>query len=309
MCCGDCPRRSFHVVTNTRALSAADAYTVTREVADAVMHRFPGARIVLRGDSTLRAHLREEYDAVRDVVFPGLTPTLLLVPALPAAGRVTVDGVHLLERSGHRTPLHQTEYATDGDFAYRSSRLLDWAEERSHGLFPAANGSEVPLAELRARGGAVVHEALAASAARGGPAVCAPDAETPAGSRRDRGRAAGRVRPPDSPSSSAPPPPSQECWGSTLADTLLPMPRARSLLVVCGSYVPQTTRQLARLLAERPARSSSSRSRGCSAASGKAELARAAQAARESPRPRAASPSWPRPARAPPQPTTRRPPA
>ena len=30
------------------------------------------------------------------------------------------------------------------------------------------------------------------------------------------------------------------------------MPRARSLLIVCGSYVPQTTRQLARLLAERP---------------------------------------------------------
>jgi uncharacterized protein YgbK (DUF1537 family) len=275
------PEQSLHVVTNTRALSAASAYTVTREVAAAVMQRFPRARIVLRGDSTLRAHLREEYEAVRDVVFPGLTPRLLLVPALPAAGRVTVGGVHLLERSGRRMPLHQTEYATDGEFAYRSSRLLEWAEERSHGLFPAANGSEVPLAELRARGGAAVHEALAASTAHGGAAVCAPDAETCADlvAIADGLRAAQAAGLPVIVRSA---PTFAGVLGSTLAATLLPMPRARSLLVVCGSYVPQTTRQLACLLATRPGALVELDLSRLLGGERDRELARAAQAARES---------------------------
>ena len=111
----------------------------------------------------LRAHVREEYEAVRDVAFPGQTPVLLLVPALPAAGRVTIDGIHSLEHNGRRVPLHKTEYASDGAFAYRSARLLDWADERSDGLFKAARGSELGLAELRSRGEVAVREMLETS--------------------------------------------------------------------------------------------------------------------------------------------------
>ena len=79
-------------------------------------------------------------------------PVLLLVPALPSAGRVTVGGVHLFERDGRRTPLHETEFAHDGVFAYTSSRLLEWAEERSGGLFRAGDGRELSLEELRSDG-------------------------------------------------------------------------------------------------------------------------------------------------------------
>src|SRR5206468_11139000 len=102
-----------------------------------------------RGDSTLQAHLLEEYLAVRDVAFPGRTPPLLLVPALPYAGRITVGGVHLLERDGRRIPLHETEFAADPSFAYDDARLLQWAEDRSGGLFARAAGREIHLDELR----------------------------------------------------------------------------------------------------------------------------------------------------------------
>ena len=122
--------------------------------------RRPTPRLVLRGDSTLRGHLLEEYLGVRSVVAPGRWPVLLLVPALPAAGRITVDGVHLFVRDGVPTPLHETEYANDGVFAYASARLLDWAEERSDGLFRAGDGAELSLAALRAGGPAVVSDAL-----------------------------------------------------------------------------------------------------------------------------------------------------
>src|SRR5207248_9855916 len=92
------------------------------------------------------------------------------------AGRVTVGGVHLIGRDGRRLPLHETEYARDPSFSYRSARLLEWAEERSDGLFRAADGVEVPLERLRAEGGEAVAEALRSAAGR--PVAVVPDAET-----------------------------------------------------------------------------------------------------------------------------------
>ena len=120
-------RRAVHLVTNTRALPVASVQPLVEGAASAAVEGVPTARIVLRGDSTLRGHLLEEYLGVRSVIAPAGWPSLLLVPALPSAGRVTVGGVHFFEREGVRTPLHETEYARDGVFAYGSARLLDWA--------------------------------------------------------------------------------------------------------------------------------------------------------------------------------------
>jgi uncharacterized protein YgbK (DUF1537 family) len=245
------PERPFHVVTNTRAHTASEAYRLTRDVAAAVLRRFAAALLVLRGDSTLRAHVREEYEAVRDVAFPGLPPTLLLVPALPSAGRVTVDCVHLLDAGGRRTPLHETAYATDGAFAYHSAHLLEWAQERSDGLFAASRGVGVRLAELRARGGEAVREALATAAATAQPAACAPDAETVDDlvAIADGLRAAQADGIPVivrcAPTFAA-------ILSGTMATCLRAAPRARSLLVVCGSYVERTTSQLSQLEAAYP---------------------------------------------------------
>jgi uncharacterized protein YgbK (DUF1537 family) len=239
------PNRPFHVVTNTRAHSAGEAYRITCSVAVAVRETFADAQLVLRGDSTLRAHLREEYEAVRDVAFPRLSPALLLVPALPAAGRVTIDGIHSLEASGRRVPLHETSYAKDGRFSYSSARLLDWAEERSSGLFAAATGTAPGLAEIRSVGGLAVLNALLASAGAAGPSVCAPDAETV----DDLSAIATGLRAAQAegiPVIVRSAPTFAAVLGGTLARELLPVPRASSLLIVCGSYVAQTTKQLER---------------------------------------------------------------
>jgi uncharacterized protein YgbK (DUF1537 family) len=241
------PGRPFHLLTNTRAHSAEDAYAITRDAVTHVLERFPAAEILLRGDSTLRAHVKEEYDAVRDARWPGTAaPCLLLVPALPGAGRVTIGGVHWLARDGARRPIAETEYARDGSFRYRSSRLLDWAEERSGGYFDPSGGIEVPLAVLRRHGGTAVCRALTACAGRERPAVCVPDAEAHTDLRAiaDGLRAARAAGVPViarcAPSFAA-------VLCRTRATRLVPVPRAESVLVVCGSHVPQTTRQLASL--------------------------------------------------------------
>jgi uncharacterized protein YgbK (DUF1537 family) len=244
--------RAVHLITNSRALPPDRARTVVASAARAAVAGVPAADVILRGDSTLRGHLAEEYLGLRDAVLPGETPPLLLVPALPSAGRVTIDGVHLIERDGRRVPLHETEYAADGVFAYNDARLLEWAAQRSGGLFLFRRGRELALAELRGRGSESVVEAIAGVAAPGVPAVVAPDVETiddlAIVARGYEAAAAAGLR-----ALVRCAPAFAGVLARTTAAGLSPFPEARGgVLVVCGSYVPTTTRQLDRLLVDHP---------------------------------------------------------
>jgi uncharacterized protein YgbK (DUF1537 family) len=237
--------RSIHLMTNTRALDPRAAAELTRNAAYDAITAVPNVRLVLRGDSTLRAHLVEEYDAVRSVAFPSDQPALLLVPAMPSAGRVTRGGVHWLVRGGRAQPIAESQYAQDGDFRYRSSRLLNYAQERSGGRFPTSNGLEVPLARLLNDGPVAVADALESVAGRAG--VVVPDAVTAEHVERivaglllaeERGVP---VIARGSPTLAA-------VLGGGAAEHPVPLPDGSGgILVVCGSYVASTTRQLAEL--------------------------------------------------------------
>jgi uncharacterized protein YgbK (DUF1537 family) len=244
-------RRSVHLITNARALEPGDARLTVAAAARAALAQVPGARLALRGDSTLRAHLLEEYLGLCDALDRG-RPPLLLVPALPSAGRVTRGGVHLIERGGLVQPLHETEYAGDGVFAYTSARLLEWAEERSGGLFAASEGRELHLDELRAGGADAVTAALRDLARARRPAVLAPDAETEEDlATIAAGYAAAVQDGADVLVRSAPA--FAGILAGTAASGLVPTPTSDGrLLVVCGSWVPMSTRQLQALDAARP---------------------------------------------------------
>ena len=239
---------AIHLLTNSRAYPPDEARRVVREAAEAAVEALGRPRLALRGDSTLRAHLLEEYLGLSEAAFGGGTPPLLLVPALPPAGRLTIGGVHLLERDGTRMPLHETEYARDPSFSYGDARLLQWAEDRSGGFFPRSRGREIHLERLRGQGPTAVEAALLELAEAGKPAACAPDAETlddlaliAEGLRSAEAQGAEVVL------RSAP------TFVGVLAGNLAPhrvQPSsfAGGVLVVCGSWVPSSTRQLAALL-------------------------------------------------------------
>jgi uncharacterized protein YgbK (DUF1537 family) len=271
-------RRALHLLTNARALPAADVEPVVTSAAAAAAAGAPAAHVILRGDSTLRGHLREELLGLRAVVDPAGAAPLLLVPALPSAGRVTVDGVHLIVRDGARTPLHETEYARDGEFAYADARLLRWAEDRSGGLLPAADGVELSLHVLRSRGADAVAGAIEDLCAGGRPAALVPDVEITADlelvaagyARAAAGGARTLVR-------CAP------AFVGVLSGTTAAGPAAApvtdaGVLVVCGSYVPTTSRQLARLDAARPGCLVEVDVRALASDDADAEIARAAAA-------------------------------
>jgi uncharacterized protein YgbK (DUF1537 family) len=246
--------RAVHVLTNSRAYGAAEAGLLVASAAASARSHVAHARLILRGDSTLRGHVWEEYEALRSVVAPGREDVpLVLVPALPAAGRVTIDGVHLLERDGARVPLDRTEYARDGDLAYASADLARWADQRSAGRLAADDAVSVPLARLRGATGATeVADAIAAVARLGRPAVVVPDAETEGDLRTiaaglelaEQAGIAVIVR-------AAP------AFAAVLTGTSSPgfaaAPDAgHGVLVVCGSFVPTSTAQIEQLAEAHP---------------------------------------------------------
>jgi uncharacterized protein YgbK (DUF1537 family) len=238
---------SIHLLTNSRAFGSQDARALVRSAASAVATAMPTATIVLRGDSTLRGHVLEEYLGLRDVWQTECFPPLILVPALPSAGRVTIGGVQYLERDGERLPVHMTEFAHDGLFAYSSSRLLEWADERTAGLFKAQNGLEIGLDSLRLAGPQMLVDTVQKARTAPMPTAVSVDAETAEdveavaeGVRRAVAQGGAFI---------------VRC-GPTLAGALghatalsyADFPSSGQVLVVCGSYVQQSVRQLERLL-------------------------------------------------------------
>ena len=260
--------RSLHVLTNSRALDPEGARRVTRDAAAAAASALPGARVVLRGDSTLRAHVVEEYLAYVEVIAGGAHLPLVLVPALPGAGRTTRNGQHLIAG----VPLDETEYARDPDLGYSTARLLDWAQERSSGLFAASRGNVVTLEQLRAGGPGAVAEAIERARSRV-PAAVAVDAETD----EDLEVVAQGI--------AAAPPSCVRCApalvgalaGNTARTFATAAPLRPGTLVVCGSWVPLAARQLAALEHAHPGTSVRADPTRLLSGAGAGELERAAR--------------------------------
>jgi uncharacterized protein YgbK (DUF1537 family) len=151
---------TFAVLTNSRAAPEAEARAINMTIAQrlaAVAERLGvDVRVISRSDSTLRGHFPAEPEALAaGLEAAGVhTDAILVCPAFPHAGRVTVDDVHLVRWGERLTPVGETEYARDAAFGFRSSRLADWVRERAGAGVPVASLS---LEDLRCGG----HERVA----------------------------------------------------------------------------------------------------------------------------------------------------
>ncbi|WP_229925150.1 four-carbon acid sugar kinase family protein [Streptomyces sulfonofaciens] len=156
----------FFVLTNTRSLPPRDAAKRNREVVEACLQAAEpdGTRLVFasRGDSTLRGHFPLETDVIGQVVTArtGAVDVVVLAPAYTDAGRVTINGVHWLRTGGNLLPVADSEFARDATFGYRSSRLADWVAEKSAGRIPAGQVTEVTLDVIRDGTTEDLHERL-----------------------------------------------------------------------------------------------------------------------------------------------------
>lgn len=238
----------FYVLTNSRGLPTAAAQDLNREIARNLQaaSRAAGRAFVVasRSDSTLRGHYPAEIDALGEVL--GIRAHLV-VPAFFEGGRYTIEGVHYVREGDELVPAALTEFARDRDFGYAHSDLREWIEEKSRGRWRAGEVGAITLDDLRRGGPQAVSAKL--SAARG-PVV------TDAASYADLDvLVAGLLE--------------AEARGQSLlyrtaasfvrvragidprplltARELEEQARGRGVLIVVGSYVARTTRQIERV--------------------------------------------------------------
>jgi uncharacterized protein YgbK (DUF1537 family) len=156
------------VLTNTRSRSGRDAAALNALTAHGLsaVARRRGVRLQLisRSDSTLRGHVLAEVTALqaaRAELSGRGYDGVLLVPAFLEAGRVTAGDIHWARAGGELVPVGETEYARDAAFGYASSDLRDFVAEKSGGTVRARDVRSIGLADIRLGGPARVAGLLA----------------------------------------------------------------------------------------------------------------------------------------------------
>ncbi len=144
------------VLSNTRGMDAASAAAVTREIGvnlRAALARMEAAGepvqpvVVSRSDSTLRGHYPVETDVIEEVLGP--FDAHFLVPAFFEGGRLTRDGTHYLMVDGAPVPVHETEFARDSVFGFSTAFLPDYVAEKTAGRIAAEEVERFSLADVR----------------------------------------------------------------------------------------------------------------------------------------------------------------
>ena len=167
------PSPTFYVLTNSRSLPEEEAYAMNREVATNLAAAAEGTGtdfvVTSRGDSTLRGHFPAETDALAEGLGTDVDG-VILCPCYLEAGRLTADDIHWVRQGERLVPAGETEFARDASFGYSASNLRDWVEEKTAGRFPASEVISVGLADIREGGPERVAEILS-DVAGGRPVV------------------------------------------------------------------------------------------------------------------------------------------
>ena len=245
---------AFYVLTNSRSFTLDVAQSINTEIGrnlnEAARQVDCQFAVVSRSDSTLRGHFPGEVDALAKALekdFDGW----IITPFFPEGGRYTIDSVHYVDEGGWMIPAAETEFARDRVFGYQSSNLCRWVEEKTGGRVAAHDVSSVLIKDLR-EGGPERVASFLSQLQRGG--ICAVDAA----SYRDlevlvlgllRAEEQGKkflyrtaasfvqVR--------------SGLWPRALLTAAdLNMSEIGGGLIIVGSYVPRTSEQLEKLLAQ-----------------------------------------------------------
>lgn len=152
----------FYILTNSRSLPEPEARALNLEIAQNLSKAVGAAKtftVVSRSDSTLRGH----YPAETDVLNAELGPfdATLLVPYFEAGGRYTIDDIHFVAEGEDLVPASETPFASDAVFGYAASNMKDWVAEKTGGRIESASVQSITLSLIREGGPDVVAEFLA----------------------------------------------------------------------------------------------------------------------------------------------------
>lgn len=266
--------RAFFVVTNARAMPETQARTVsafiTRNLCEAARQAGVDFLIVSRLDSTLRGHFPADMRAIEAALAqdssdnpagdsagkPIPMPSgWIIAPLFLEGGRFTINDTQYVLDGEWLVPVGETEFARDSAFAFTSSNLRGWVEEKTASEAPADSVASVSIEDLRLGGPERVAAILSTLSNDG---VCVVNGASnrdmevfaqgmlrvESGGRRFLFRAAASFI--------------KALLGQTERPLLTPAELGMSegsadgdngMLIVVGSHVPRTTEQIAHLLA------------------------------------------------------------
>ncbi|GAB4560035.1 MAG: four-carbon acid sugar kinase family protein [Anaerolineae bacterium] len=148
-------QRCFYILTNSRSLTAAQAEELNALLGERLRQAWEATGrsfvVVSRSDSTLRGHFPGEVAALARTLrakFDGW----LIIPFFLEGGRYTVNNVHYVDEGGVLVPAGQTEFARDPAFGYRSSDLREWVAEKMGPPITPADVEAISLEEIRLGG-------------------------------------------------------------------------------------------------------------------------------------------------------------
>jgi uncharacterized protein YgbK (DUF1537 family) len=140
-------------------MSKEDAYSINLRLGRtaANLQRRVGGRVQLvsRSDSTLRGHLRAEITALVDARVAAGGPAydgVLLIPSYLEAGRFTAGDIQWATVDGRVLPVGDTEFAADRTFGFVHSELPRFIEEKYDGAVRAADVATLTLEDIRVGG-------------------------------------------------------------------------------------------------------------------------------------------------------------
>ncbi|KAG0460043.1 hypothetical protein HPP92_023171 [Vanilla planifolia] len=147
--------KCFFILTNSRSFSTEKAVSLTKDICrnvDTASKTLGGLNytVVLRGDSTLRGHFPEATEAAVSVL--GEMDAWIICPFFLQGGRYTIGDIHYIADSNMLVPAGDTEFAKDAAFGYKSSDLKEWIEEKTKGRIIASSVASISIDLLRKGG-------------------------------------------------------------------------------------------------------------------------------------------------------------
>jgi uncharacterized protein YgbK (DUF1537 family) len=161
----------FYLLTNSRSMPERDASGLNYDIAQQLVAASQATQtdfvLASRSDSTLRGHYPAEITALEDGLLAAGSAGFdghLIVPAFFEGGRYTINNTHYVATSTTPPitliPAHETPFAQDSVFGYKTAYLPDWIEEKSRGRWKAEQVISIDLETIRRDGPQAVAQQL-----------------------------------------------------------------------------------------------------------------------------------------------------
>ncbi len=151
----------FFILTNSRSMTVQQAIAVNKEVGENIEQAFKSTGkipvVISRSDSTLRGHFPDEMMALAEGLGRANFQTAL-IPAFLEAGRYTLNNIQHVQEGDMLMPVHQTAFAHDKAFGFRAATLPEWIEEKSGGNITQNSVIGVSLEELNGQSGPLIEK-------------------------------------------------------------------------------------------------------------------------------------------------------